>query len=178
MPIPDETARRLFIGLMPDSRVQARLQEHCRGWDWPRGSRLTRPQRLHLTLHFLGDTLLPREQALREALHGVPMEPLNLVLAMPQAWSACIAVLRPRRHDGLLALRERIGRALEQVGVKPTNHWTPHVTLARHAAQAKPPEALLPIPWTVCAFSLVWSRLTFPVRYEVLERYGSFGGSA
>ena len=51
--------------------------------------------------------------------------------------------------------------------------FTPHVTLARGAVNAAPPEATRALIWTVTDFALVWSRPGPPARYEVLDRYGA-----
>ena len=64
-------------------------------------------------------------------------------------------------------------RLMRRVGLEPESRkYTPHVTLARNAAQAFPPEASPPIRWEAREFVLVWSRLSHPAQYEVLGRYG------
>jgi 2'-5' RNA ligase len=164
------SVRRLFIGLMPDAVVQAALQDHARCWAWPPESRLTRPERLHLTLHFLGDVEAADEQALYPALAAVRMEPLALVLRTPLVFSGGVAVLLPEENAGLRALHGRFAPALARIGYEMPKSWVPHVTLARRAAQAAPPEACPPIRWTVREFALVWSRLGAQSRYEVIAR--------
>ena len=86
-----------------------------------------------------------------------------------------IAVLRPREHQGLLELRERIGALLPRAGLFTPKSFTPHVTLARDAHFAEPPKHEICIRWSVREFVLVWSRLppeVKPAQYEVLERFG------
>ena len=161
------TRRRLFIGLFPDPPARVAIARHRMRWAWPAGASLPQPQRLHLTLYFLGNVEQAVEELLREALRGVAVEPLSLVLRAPQVWRNGVAVLLPDENEGLLALHARIGRAIGT----PDQRFTPHVTLARKAAQAYPPEASPPIVWRVNAFSLVWSQLGGRPHYEVRGRY-------
>jgi 2'-5' RNA ligase len=166
---------RLFIGLLPDRRVQAAIQRHCRQWEWPDGARPTGFGRYHLTLNFLGEVGVAPEQQLRKVLRGVAVEPLDLELRMPEVLRNHVAVLRPADHDGLQALHHRIGLAVSTAGLQPAEKFKPHVTLARKAARARPPEAMQPIRWRVDEFVLVWSLLwpqAKPARYEIVERFG------
>jgi RNA 2',3'-cyclic 3'-phosphodiesterase len=166
------TTRRLFIGLMPDEAVRAALVEHQRHWHWG-GGRPTPRSRLHLTLHFLGEVDPIRELALRDALAGEMVAPFDLNLRTPQAWANGIAVLRPDEQVALRDLHARLAARLVLAGLAPMRGpWVPHVTLARHAPAAAPPEAPAPVSWTVEDFSLVWSRPGPPAHYEVLDRYG------
>jgi RNA 2',3'-cyclic 3'-phosphodiesterase len=169
-------ARRLFIGLMPGRQVQAAIQRHCRDWEWPEAAKPTRFGRYHLTLYFLGDTGIAPEQRLRRALRQVVVEPLELELQLPEVWRNHVAVLQPAAHQGLVALRERMALALSEAGCQRTGEleFRPHVTLARNAADAHPPEAVRPIRWRVDEFALVHS-VPFPqakpARYDIVESY-------
>lgn len=167
-PLP--ATRRLFIGLRPDAGVRHAIDVQRRAWYWPPGSRLTRPERLHLTLHFLGEVDAAREAALCGALRAMPPLPrMTLVLASPQAWANHVAVLVPDESPPLRALHQALGATLSLAGLLPSQRpWTPHVTLARNARAAGPPEAPLAIRWEVDAVHLVWSRLDPPACYETL----------
>jgi 2'-5' RNA ligase len=163
--------RRLFIGLMPDAAVRSALVAHRRAWYWPAGSRLVAAQRLHLTLHFLGDVDAPRQAALQAALALQTVEPLQLWLRTPQCWSGGVAVLRADAHQGLSALHARLGALLQGLGFATERRpFAPHVTLARDAPEAGPPDAAPAIAWTVTQLALVWSRRLPAPRYEVLAR--------
>ena len=167
-------SRRLFIGLMPDDEVRGAIAEHQRRWYWNAGSLPTRSGRLHLTLHFLGEIDATREHALRSALAGEDVAPFELTLRTPECWSGGIAVLRPDENAMLHDLRVRLAARLSQTGVASMRgSFVPHVTLARAAVNAAPPEGPRPIVWTVTDFALVWSRAGPPARYEVLGRYGA-----
>ena len=171
---------RLFIGLLPGRQVQAAIQRHCRQWDWPEGAKPTRFGRYHVTLHFLGEVGVAPEHRLRQVLRKVAIEPLELELRIPEVWRNGVAVLQPDDHDGLSALHDRIALAVAAAGLPPARKFTPHVTLARNAAQARPPEAVQPIRWRVDEVVLVWSVLwpeAKPARYEIVERFGVTPGS-
>jgi len=165
--------RRLFIGLMPDAEVRDALTAHQQHWYWGAGAP-TRADRLHLTLHFLGEIDATREWALRNVLAGEDVAPFDLVLRTPECWSGGVAVLRPDDHPALNDLHARLAGRLLQAGIASHRaDFTPHVTLARGATNAAPPEATAPVHWTVSDFALVWSRPGPPARYEVLDRYGA-----
>ena len=164
--------RRLFIGLLPGPGTRDALVEHQRCWRWPRGSRPTEPARLHLTLFFLGEVDVIHERALRDGLAAERTAPFDLVLRTPQCWGG-IAVLCPDANAVLGDLHERLAaRLVDADCMPPAGAWTPHITLARDARRCEPPHTAEPIAWPVVDFALVWSRLTPPVGYEVLGRYG------
>ena len=167
-------ARRLFIGLMPNATVRAQIAAHQRLWFWPPGSRPTQPSQLHLTLHFLGLVESDDERRLHDALAAVEVGTLQLVLRTPECWSGGVTVLRPDPDAALRTLHGRLAQALAGCGLRSARAgiWTPHVTLARDAACAAPPEATRPIAWQIQTFALVWSRLTPPLGYRVLSAYG------
>jgi RNA 2',3'-cyclic 3'-phosphodiesterase len=166
--------RRLFIGLLPADEVRGAIADHQRHWYWSGGSLPTRPERLHLTLHFLGEINATREHALRSALAGEDVAPFELLLQTPECWAGGIAVLRPDENTALDDLHARLTARLSHIGIAPMRGgFAPHVTLARGAVNAAPPEAMRPLIWTVTDFALVWSRPGPPARYEVLDRYGA-----
>jgi len=164
--------RRLFIGLLPDGAVREALADHQRHWYWGTGLP-TRRERLHLTLHFLGELDAMREGALRDVLTGEDVAPFELVLRTPECWSGGIAVLRPDEHPALMDLHARLSGRLLRAGIASQRlAFTPHVTLARAAPNAAPPESMRPLTWTISEFALVWSQPGPPAHYEVLARYG------
>lgn len=114
-PPPSDRSARLFIGLWPDLEMRAALVRHQAVWRWPVGARPTLPERLHLTLHFLG--ALPRDRIapLAQAL-ALPFEPFVLTLDRPELWSGANAVLRPATvPPALAALHGRLQRVLDEL---------------------------------------------------------------
>lgn len=172
-----EPTRRLFIGLMADTPVREAVLAWRAQWQWPRGTALVSPAHLHMTLHFLGEVAESRLPLLQAALETVPYEPLRLRLGQPELWPRGLAVLRPAPDAALDALQARLGEALRAIGFDaPPGPWKPHLTLARKAVHARPPEPALSLDWPVAGFDLVWSRLPPQVpraTYEVLLHRGA-----
>lgn len=178
MPLEPVTSptRRLFIGIIPDAPVRRAILDWRARWSWPRGTALSAPAHVHLTLFFLGDTDEARIPALAHALSGVAIDPFTLRLGQPEAWHHGLTVLRPQPSEPLAALHRRMGLALQAGGLAAdVQRWTPHITLARKASGAQPPAEPLDIAWPVRGFALVWSRLPPQVpraRYELLRGWG------
>ena len=118
---------RLFIGLWPDPAMRDALAAWGEQWQWNAGAKRVRAERLHLTLHFLGDvprTLLP---ALKPALE-VPVAPFSLSLGRAAVWRGGIAVLESLKkqlgidvggttEDRLFSLE--VGRCFGACGLAP-----------------------------------------------------------
>jgi 2'-5' RNA ligase len=149
---PDPTgagaAARLFLALWPHDEVRQAHVDSTREWRWPSGARLTRPERLHVTLHFIGSVAASRLDELKAHLE-VPFEPFEFELSQPDVWRAGIAVLCPRGIPREFAvLHERLAAALRSLDLPVEERpYRPHVTLARKAFGAKPPASIAPIRW-------------------------------
>jgi len=130
---------RLFFALWPDEVLRRAIADvaHDMLSGIGRG-RMTRVDRLHMTLQFLGDfrtsaAIVERAMASAESIEA----PTSFDLALDRlgtfgrnrvAWlgtSAC--------PEGLVQLHRRLGRALEARGLRPehADAFVPHVTLAR-----------------------------------------------
>ena len=149
---------RLFLALWPPREVHAQLLAHAQQWSWPPQARRTPPERMHITVHFLGNVPSARLPELRTGLRmDWPGE--DLLLDAARVWPGGIAVLEASRvPPGLAALHAALAdrlRALDlPVEARP---WRPHVTLARKAAGAQPP-AFEPLLWPATrGFALVRS---------------------
>jgi RNA 2',3'-cyclic 3'-phosphodiesterase len=163
---------RLFIGLMPSRQTQAQIKRWADTWQWPAGAQRAKAERLHLTLHFLGDVPAVKLPALKDGLQ-VPFEPFELGLGMPEVWNQGVAVVRPVMIPaGLQDLHARLNAALLGLGVPSVRGtFTPHITLARHATGAMPPAKPLSIRRRVDHYVLVRSELSSPARYFVEQTY-------
>jgi 2'-5' RNA ligase len=161
---------RLFVALWPDAQVRAALQAASAQWRWQPGAAIIPADRLHLTLHFLGD--LPRERIpqLTRALE-LPFTPCALTLDRAALWHGGVAVLEPSVVPAPLGeLRRALGAALRSLDIAlETRRWRPHVTLARRA-NAKPPQ-LAPIFWPLRGHVLAESRLSPRTSYEVVASF-------
>jgi len=163
---------RLFFALWPDARVRGALLERQRHWQWPRRARPTPAAKLHATLHFLGDVSRERIPDLLALHTGLPPGPYGaLRLDTATLWRGGIAVLESAAPPaGLAELQSRLGTLLrrEGIGIESAARFRPHVTLARAAQGARPPDAVEPIDWLADEVVLVESRRGSPDGYLVL----------
>jgi len=164
---------RLFIALWPDNAVRRSLAGHRNLWRWQGRPARVRDDKLHITLHFLGNVARARLPELRAAL-AVPCAAFDLVLGRPALLSRGVAVIEPLTiPDELLALHAALKEALRGFGLPVESRpFRPHVTLARHAQQAGFPVQALEVVWRVEGYALMESRMETG-EYRVLEQYSA-----
>ena len=163
---------RLFVALWPDAPARDALAAWQRAWTWPPGAALVPSERLHLTLHFLGNVALEQLPALTEGLR-VPFEPFELHFGRAEVWPGGTAVLRPdHTAPALLGLHARLAAALAALG-RPleSRRYKAHVTLARRAVGALPPPVPSKFGWRAGAGFVLVRSLPNGGGYEVLERF-------
>ena len=160
---------RLFIALWPNPQVRQVLRTWRDAWEWPRGATPVKPERLHVTLHFLGSVSNERIPELREAL-AVPFEPFELEFGEAKLWPHGIAVLEPlAAPEQLLRLHADLGGALAGLDMTvDERRFKPHVTMARRAGKATVPESGPALTWPVDGYALMASSAG---GYSVLQRY-------
>ena len=85
---------RLFLALWPDDAVRDQLRVWRDAWTWPRGATPVHTDKLHVTLHFLGNQPTAR---LPEFLDGfqVPFEPFDLQFGRPALQRSGFAWIEP-----------------------------------------------------------------------------------
>lgn len=163
---------RLFLALWPDPALRARLAALQQAWTWPPRAAQVRADRLHLTLHFLGDVAAPR---LSELVHGlrVPFEPFEMRFGCPEVWPGGIAVLSARETPPALSrLHAALGTALRALALPvEARPFRPHVTLARRAGGAQPPGMGPDFPWRAQAGYVLVRSLPGDAGYEPLARF-------
>lgn len=168
---------RLFFALWPDPPMRSALVERQRGWRWPPHARPTPAQKLHVTLHFLGDVARERIPALQALLGELPAGPCaDLRLDTAALWRGGIAVLESAAPPaGLAELQARLGELLrrDRFATEPAARFRPHVTLARAALGASLPAAVTPLVWVADEVVLVESRRHPPAGYQVLSASGA-----
>jgi 2'-5' RNA ligase len=153
---------RLFFAAWPDAGTAEAL------WRWARearvrcGGRVTPPERIHLTLAFLGDADPGQARTTGEA---VRLPGCTFTLEQARFWAHNrIVWVGPR--DTPVEL-EALARALGE-----KRSFAAHVTLLRDARPAELP-ALPALDWPVREFALVRSRPSAAgPSYETLARYG------
>jgi 2'-5' RNA ligase len=171
-----ETTSRLFIALWPDQGIRDALAQWRDNWTWPRQATPVKTDRLHVTLHFLGDVPADRLPALAAAL-ATPFAPFTLTLGESRLWPHGIAVLEPLAvPEPLTILHAELGRSLQRLGMATdARPYRPHVTMARRAAGAAPATAGPPVAWQVERFALMHSRPGAGGGYTTLHTYGTSG---
>jgi len=169
MPAFEQT--RLFIALLPASTVRRSLAEYRDGWRWQGRPARVRDDKLHITLHFLGNVACARLPELRAAL-AVPFASFDLAIGRPALWPRGIAVIEPLSiPDELRVLHAALKEPLRRLGLPVESRpFHPHVALARRGQQAVPPTQALDAVWHVESYVLVESRLETG-EYRVLGRY-------
>jgi RNA 2',3'-cyclic 3'-phosphodiesterase len=163
---------RLFLALWPDPAIRHALRERRDAWDWPRGASPVHPDKLHLTLHFLGGVPSERVAELRRGL-AVPFSPFTLSLGVPKLWPHGIAVLEPHSAPPeLLQLHADLALALVALGLQPeARSFRPHVTLARRAGGATVAPEAPSLSWPIAGYALVESQPNNGGIYSVLQVY-------
>ena len=173
MMTPPAASLRLFLALWPPSDVAAALQAHADSWRWTPGARRTPPERLHITLHFIGEVASAEVPPLQQAL-SVPWAGCELVLDRTEVWPGGIAVLEAARVPE--SLRELHGRLAERLRVRElpveSRRYRPHVTFARKAQGAQPPAAFAPLRWIAGPRYLLMQSLSGGRGYVALQRFG------
>ena len=163
---------RLFVALWPDALTRAAIAAWQQSWIWPERVAPVRAERLHLTLHFLGDVPSAKVNALIAGLH-VPGERFELALGSGEVWPNGVAVLRPAQTPpALLALHARLAAALIKLDVPVESRpFRAHVTLARRAWKARPPAHDAAIAWSADDGYVLVRSLPGGAGYEVLARF-------
>ncbi|MBB5862788.1 2'-5' RNA ligase family protein [Xanthomonas sp. 3058] len=172
----EKTTERLFFAVMADAHAAEGASRIADGL-LQSGQVVGRPlgrERLHVTLHHLGDyagglppSLLSRasQAAARVTLDAFEIE-FDRVGTFGGRCSQLPCVLRgEERVRGLYELQGVLGRQLAHVGIAGDAQYTPHMTLL-YCAQALPQRRCDALAWTVREFALVRSFLG-QSRYQI-----------
>jgi RNA 2',3'-cyclic 3'-phosphodiesterase len=164
---------RLFTALWPGDALRHAIASWQQAWSWPAEAARVKADRLHLTLHFLGNVPAGRLPDLLRGLR-VPFEPFDLSLGEGEVWSNGVAVLRPQRAPpALVRLHAALDQQLSGLALPPEERpYRPHVTLARRARGAKPPREGLHLRWRIDTGYVLVRSLPGAAGYQVLQRFG------
>jgi len=151
---------RLFFALWPDDAVREALTHWAKRLHQACGGRMTRPQNLHLTLAFLGETEAGRLAELKQAAGRVAPRAFALVLDEPGYWkhNRIAWAGAAKDPDTLLTmvadLRSALLAARFRFDPKP---FVSHVTLVRKGNSPRELPRLAPIVWRGTGFALIRS---------------------
>ena len=165
---------RLFIALWPPDDVRAAMAAWQSQWTWPDKAAVVRPERLHITMHFLGDVPQERILDLRYVLQPIRAQQFDLHFTRHELWPQGIAVMRPGNSPtALRGMHGRIGLALAEIGMKTEERgYRPHVTLARRASGCVPAAEPLDVLWPARDGFVLVQSLAGGRGYEILEKFG------
>lgn len=163
---------RLFLALWPPPALLPALVARADAWTWPAQARRTPRERLHITLHFLGNVDAQSVPRLREGL-GLDWSGCELRLDRAEVWPGGIAVLEASEVPPALGeLHARLAQRLQALGIATeTRRYRPHLTLARKATGARPAGGE-PLSWQAGPrYALVCS-LGGGRGYDTLQSFG------
>ncbi|HLV25919.1 MAG TPA: RNA 2',3'-cyclic phosphodiesterase [Gemmatimonadales bacterium] len=172
---------RLFIALEVDGQVQDRIRRSIMDQLQPRlpDARWVRPENLHITLKFLGNTPASGVTAIQEALleAAAQVPPFRMVLSRVGAFPA---LSRPRvvwlglRGDGKArceALAAAVNDACATIGfARETRKFAAHLTLARTRKQRAGDSAAAPAEGFADAARRITDAWIIPVTHVSLVR--------
>lgn len=172
MPAHTPPHPRLFAALWPDESVREAMVAWQQAWEWPRQAALVKPERLHMTLRFLGDVATQRLPELIERLR-VGFAPFTLDIDATDVWSQGVAVLRTQRTPpALQALHHDLSVAVEAFGIPlDPRPFRAHVTLARRAQGARCTAPSQSLRWPVRDGYALVRTLPGGAGYETLAHF-------
>ena len=166
---------RLFFALWPPEDAALALAELSKNLAARAEGRPVPPEKIHLTLAFLGEVAPVRAEAARRAAAAAAARWRAFELVLDQvgsfrsakvAWAGCA-----HAPPALATLQGGLAEALrERDFVLEVRPFAPHLTLVRKAAKAIPRAALAPIVWKAREFTLVRSE-TGTGRYGVTDTW-------
>ncbi|MEZ4751422.1 MAG: RNA 2',3'-cyclic phosphodiesterase [Bdellovibrionota bacterium] len=178
--------QRLFIGVLPQPEIVKDLAAIQQVFSSKIGKaglkvRLTKPENLHLTLHFIGpaeekavDTLLARVSELAER-HRSFSQVLDVPVAFPSKARCRVAGLGANAPGtALLKLWQDLGAALHGSSLPLENRtYVPHVSLLRCPQPMRFPDFLVePYALRIDSYALIESRLGGGgSKYEILKSF-------
>ena len=164
---------RVFFALWPDADIARALHsvadEACRSW----GGRRTRPETLHLTLAFLGDTPTARLADAATAAAGVRCAAFEFCLDRLGYWQHNRILWAGGGSAAANPLAASLDGLLRQAGFALAERsFAAHVTLLRDCRRPDRAELPVAIRWPVRDFVLAESRpAAAGVRYEIIGRW-------
>lgn len=169
---------RIFVALRPPPAVRAALWRYQQSCLWPSAAARVPPEKLHVTLHFLGNVPRARVPELLPALR-VACTPFCLTLRKTSLWPGGIATLSGVVPPDLETLRSRLSLRLEAMGLAvDAREYKLHLTLARNAQGMRWPQAAPDFSWCATRYVLFESAHPGALPYKMLGSYPMRGNAA
>ncbi|MDE2342944.1 MAG: RNA 2',3'-cyclic phosphodiesterase [Betaproteobacteria bacterium] len=169
---------RVFLALRPPAPVRAAIWRYQQACLWPSAAARVPPEKLHVTLHFLGNVPRARVSELLPALQ-VACDPFCLTLRRTSLWPGGIATLSGAVPPELQTLRSRLSQRLEALGLAvDAREYKLHLTLARKAQGMRWPQATPEFSWRATRYALFESAHQGALPYKMLCSYPMRGNAA
>ncbi len=173
MTIPGK--RRLFFALWPSDNVRQSIIKASKPSMHKLKGRVIKPDRLHITLHYIGPVNEEVKLCMHEAALTVSGKPFELNLDyLGQFIRARILWMGTQEIPvELNQLHNDLGQALSTCGYQCDRRpFSPHITLMRKCVKPVVHQSEISIPWRIDEFVLVESvQDKTGVSYQVLEKY-------
>jgi len=168
--------RRLFFALWPAPKLQAAISSAALAVARQRavGGQEVPPERVHLTLLFLGDVTAKTEEILVTGAGRVAAPSFQLTLDQAGCFyrSRVFWLGASATPNKLTLLWERLSALAAGAGVPvDARPLAPHVTCVRDIRHRIRPAPVAPITWAVRDFALVHSELGTQPRYHVVSQW-------
>ena len=156
---------RVFLAIIPDAAATARIYRLARALKHAHGfcGRIIEPERLHVSLFFLGELSEQIVQVASEAAAEVRMPPFEVSFDRSASFrgkpgNRPLVLVGDGGLDRLKSFRRTLGAAMARKGLRylAKKDFTPHVTLL-YADRNVEEHPIEPIRWTVNEFVLVYS---------------------
>lgn len=152
---PSPVSRRLFFALWPAAADAARIMQWANIAHQACGGRIMRPETLHLTLAFLGNTSAEKVITLQSAAAEWPAQARAITLERfgcfqgPRVVWAGPGAQGTHAQAWLQALHDDLWMRLEAMGwQRPDTAFRPHVSLLRKASTNQTAALSAPAPLT------------------------------
>jgi len=172
IPADPAAPMRLFVALWPDPATRVAIAQWQQAWDLPPRAAPVKPERLHLTLHFLGNVPAARLGEIAAGLQ-CSFERFALEFGHGGVWPNGIAALEPTGTPPQLErLHARLRDAVVALGLAvDARPFRPHITLSRRARGARPPEQQARFRWQVDQGYVLARAPGRGAGYEIVRRF-------
>ncbi len=171
----NQKTARLFFAIQPSHKIQQALGNIAKNQALKWGGRYTRPENIHLTLLFLGNTDIDKIDVLNTAVSNIKTETFDLIIHEARFWkrNRIICAHADNYPPALFTLVDAIKNAVRNAGLEFDDRtFKPHITLVRKAARYIPADFQKPFKWHVEEWLLMQSKQTDRgVRYDILGRW-------